>query len=632
MKLIKSSLLLFMVILITAVTPVLAFQNQPTSLADTVVTATWIKANLRKNGPHLILTDESLAEIKSAVVKDDALKAYYQFLYKNAEALLTIPVLERKLEGRRLLSVSREAVKRIGTLSSVYAISKEPRFLNRAEAELLNVCGYSDWNPSHFLDVGEMAYAVSIGLDWTLGDLPQSTREIVRAALINKALNPSLKENPKGWISGTNNWNQVCHGGMVAAAVAVADQEPELSAQIISRALKNIPRALKAYAPDGAYPEGASYWAYGTTYTLITISALESAFGTDFGIAQSPGFVQSALFVKKLAGPSGLYYNYFDSGSGGNNNLENQELLSWFAHKSGNAVYFDKNQLKDLVGQSDTDGKNTSKLNGAALVWMVKSKETSRKELPVNYKGDGVNPVVIFGAASKDKSGFYLGAKGGAANLSHGNMDAGSFVFELNGVRWSVDLGMQNYLELENVIGVNGLWNSAQGSPRWTLLSKNNFGHSTLTINEQLHNASGFAPLIQFKDSKNNPEASFDLTAVFKGQLSAATRNFKRKDAQTFVVEDLLKLSDQTQSITWAMMTQADAEVIEGGVLLKQNGKSLKVMIKDLKNVETKIVSKDPPPLEYDMKVEGLKRLEFRIPAKAFKNSEARIIVELTGV
>lgn len=611
----------------------MASQNPPVFRgADTLLTADWIRTNLRKTAPHLILTDESLKEIRTAITKDDAFKAYYQFLYKNAESLLGMPVLERKLEGRRLLGVSREAVKRIGTLSSVYAVSGEQRFLKRVEAELLNVCGYTDWNPSHFLDVGEMAYAVAVGLDWTRGDLPAATQKIIREALVSKALKQSLKENPKGWISGTNNWNQVCHGGMVAAAVAVADREPQLAAEIIFRALKNIPRALKAYAPDGAYPEGASYWAYGTTYTLITISALESAFGTDFGISQSPGFIQSALFVKKLAGPSGLYYNYFDSGSGGNNNLENQELLSWFAHRSGNATYFSKDQLKELVRKSDVSGKNTSKLNGAALSWMIKAKGGKQVPLPVNYKGDGVNPVVIFGTIPGDRSGFYLGAKGGAANLSHGNMDAGSFVFELDGVRWSVDLGMQNYFQLESVIGVNGLWNSAQGSPRWTLLSKNNFGHSTLTINEQLHDAAGFAPLVDFKDSEVNPEASFDLTAIFKGQLSTAMRTFKRKGARTLVIEDVLKPSDQTKTITWAMMTQAEAKVINGGVLLKQNGKALKVMIKEPADVEIRIISEDPPPLEYDMKVKGLKRLEFRIPVKNFDNAEARITVELSGV
>ena len=28
------------------------------------------------------------------------------------------------------------------------------------------VCSYPDWNPKHFLDIGEMVTAVAIGYDW----------------------------------------------------------------------------------------------------------------------------------------------------------------------------------------------------------------------------------------------------------------------------------------------------------------------------------------------------------------------------------------------------------------------------------------------------------------------------------
>jgi len=207
-------------------------------------------------------------------------------------------------------------------------------FLDRVNDEITAVCNFSDWNPSHFLDVAEAAYAVSIGLDWTLGDLPEHTKLLAKKSLLEKALQPSLDNKYNGWVKSTHNWNQVCHGGMSVAAVAIADEYPALAAQIISRALENMPFALNAYAPDGVYPEGASYWAYGTSYTLLTISVFESAFNTDFGISKTRGFLESATFVSKLAGPSGLYFNYFDSGEKGYGGLENQELLSWFAQKN----------------------------------------------------------------------------------------------------------------------------------------------------------------------------------------------------------------------------------------------------------------------------------------------------------
>lgn len=70
---------------------------------DGSVKESWVKQNLRKSGPKIILTNELLQEIKTAVNSDDAIKAYYQYLYANAVSMINLPVLERKLEGRRLL-------------------------------------------------------------------------------------------------------------------------------------------------------------------------------------------------------------------------------------------------------------------------------------------------------------------------------------------------------------------------------------------------------------------------------------------------------------------------------------------------------------------------------------------------
>src|SRR3546814_7782221 len=72
-------------------------------------------------------------------------------------------------------------------------------------------------------------------------------------------------------------------------------------------------------------------------------------------------------------------------------------------------------------------------------------------------------------------------------------MDGGSFVFELDGVRWVVDPGNQSYNELEKTWF--NLWGSCQDCERWTLLTKNNFGHSTISVNGELHRVDGMATI-----------------------------------------------------------------------------------------------------------------------------------------
>ena len=89
------------------------------------------------------------------------------------------------------------------------------------------------------------------------------------------------------------------------------------------------------------------------------------------------------------------------------------------------------------------------RLAGPGLVWLSAFEGEDTGQLPLAWKGEGSNPVVIFRGGEGDPNQFYFGGKGGRATVNHGNMDAGSFVFELDGVRWSIDPGNQGYNELE---------------------------------------------------------------------------------------------------------------------------------------------------------------------------------------
>ena len=57
--------------------------------------------------------------------------------------------------------------------------------------------------------------------------------------------------------------------------MAVYETDPAMASQIISRAIESIKVPMKRYEPNGTYPEGYSYWAYGTTYNVIFLDALK---------------------------------------------------------------------------------------------------------------------------------------------------------------------------------------------------------------------------------------------------------------------------------------------------------------------------------------------------------------------
>jgi hypothetical protein len=613
----------FLIPLIVQAVPYYASDENEIQKLENPVTVEYLSKNLRKESPRLVLTPLIEQGLKQKIKSDPLVRNYFEAMKINAAEIQTKPLLVRKLDGRRLLGVSREMLYRMNVLSMVYRIEKDPKVLQRIDTELSAVCSFTDWNPSHFLDVAEMSLAVAIAVDWVGEALPKGTSELAKTSLIEKGIKPSFAgQKDPGWVSGTNNWNQVCNGGMIAAAIVIAGKDPDLAARTISRSLNGMPFALKQYAPDGVYPEGATYWDYGTSFSVITSSMLESAFGTDFGITTYPAFLKSADFRMLCVAPSGWYFNFADCGDKTGNSGD--IVLAWFAKATGNPLYLDKEKF---LKPPPSFGK-LSRLAGAGLVWLSQFVPKDQTSLPMVWKGEGENPVVIFRGGIDDQSNYYFGGKGGKASLSHGNMDAGSFVFELNNVRWVIDPGVQDYNTLEQA-GFD-LWGMCQTCQRWSLLTKGNQGHSTLSVNNARFNVTGSAPLINFK-SGSVPEATFDMTQIFKGHLKSAGRKFQKEGNHSVIIEDMIVVSDSTKFITWAIMTTADVVPTTNGATLRKEGKQLNMEILSPTGQKVSILNMDPPPLKLDRKIENLKRVEIRIPANSLSESNGIIKVRLSG-
>ena len=184
------------------------------------------------------------------------------------------PVIERVVVGRRLLATSREKLRRILFLGFAYRMTGEKRYSDRAEAEMLKAASFSDWNPSHFLDVAEMTAALAIGYDWLYPKLSETSRRTIRTAILEKGLKPSFGKEHDAILNAPTNWNQVCHCGMAYGALAVAETEPDLARRTIERAVEKVRIPMRHYAPDGAYPEGYAYWEYGTSFNVLLKSSM----------------------------------------------------------------------------------------------------------------------------------------------------------------------------------------------------------------------------------------------------------------------------------------------------------------------------------------------------------------------
>ena len=299
--------------------------------AGTRLVAQTFDYNRVSGHPRLLMKQGEEQQIRESLKDNPEMQRVYKQIVGEADRLLVCPTLTYKKEGRRLLAVSREALKRIFDLSFVYRMTGEDKYRLRAEQEMVSVCSFGDWNPSHFLDVGEMTMAVAIGYDWLFDKLSPETRRVVRESILQKGFAPSNDKQYNWFLKAENNWNQVCNTGLVYGALALLDSDSKEAAAVIERAMSSVPLSMKVYAPDGNYPEGYNYWGYGTSFNVMLIAALESALGSDGGLSAVEGFMSSARFMQYMAGTTGLAFNFSDA----RETTQSFPAMFWYASKLG---------------------------------------------------------------------------------------------------------------------------------------------------------------------------------------------------------------------------------------------------------------------------------------------------------
>ena len=91
------------------------------------------------------------------------------------------------------------------------------------------------------------------------------------------------------------NWNTVCNGGLLAGAIAFADvpSMSSLAAGVYANATTHIKAGFSSYAPTGGWPEGTTYWGYGTKYALLASELLFAINQNDEGLSATPGFADT---------------------------------------------------------------------------------------------------------------------------------------------------------------------------------------------------------------------------------------------------------------------------------------------------------------------------------------------------
>lgn len=576
--------------------------------------------------PRLLFMKGGEAGVHKMIQKDKGMMKLHNYVIDFANSILTVPCNERVKTGIRLLKVSRKNIKYMLYLSYAYRMTGDEKYAKRAKDELVKMSTFSDWNPSHYLDVAEMGLAAAIGYDWLYDYLDNETKALVEKALIEKIITPSCGKYIFN-MSRTNNWNQVCNAGTSIAALAIYEKMPQQTVEILNRAIKNLPTVMKEYAPNGAYIEGYGYWGYGTTYNVILVDLLEKLFGSDYGLKSQQGFMQTGEFHESLVTPALNYYNYGD-----NKNMPAKSVtpaVFWFYKETKNQdLIYNAKQVLWTLDEIVEDDEN-ERFTPLTLVWAGEAGVDLKKvKAPTNkiYQGLGVNPVVCFRSSWNDKDAAFVGFKGGNDRISHGHQDAGSFIYEVDQVRWALELGQESYYKLEDA--KLSLW----GKDRWKVYRYNCFNHNMFTFDGMPIIERQFIELSPVTESGKEVSCQADLSPLFAGQVKSATRKISLVNKEDCVIDDYVECADKDVVMSWRMASEAErlTQLDKQSFMLYKGDKKLKVTVANNNGLEDLAISLTPAESKnsYDSPNPNVKFLELKFTLKANSKNIIKISME----
>ncbi|WP_299093722.1 DUF4962 domain-containing protein [uncultured Metabacillus sp.] len=523
-----------------------------------------------KEHPRLMATDTDFKRIKKELKTDENLKKWYNSLQLEADRILQEPAVKYEIsDGKRLLPISGEVLKRTVNLAMMYRLTGNNRYANRAWKDLSTVADdkqFPNWNPTHFLDTAEMTLAVAIGYDWLYDYLSFNQKEILRTALMKKGLQPALEvyrgtakasEISMFWKDVTHNWNTISNGGIGVGALAIADESPEteaLSGEVLQYAIESIRKSLAVYAPDGGMPEGISYWSHATIYMAYFLSSLDSAIGTDYGLSSMEGISETGYYPIYVQGMKGT----FNIGDAGSNIITTAPQMFWFANKY-------KNQDFSYFALKGNHPMN--------LIWYRKQKkeksDITNLSLDRVFMNSEIGLITMRSGWNSDAT--FVGIHAGNNQQPHGDLDIGDFVFDTSGVQWAYELGSDNY-NLPGYFDMN--------SGRWNYYRKRAEGQNTLVVNPNKgpdQNIKASATITDFSSTDRQGFTIINMSSAYERDAISVRRGIALTGDRTIVVlQDELKLKAPSE-VYWFMHTKSKIEISKDKktVTLHLSGKRL---------------------------------------------------------
>jgi hypothetical protein len=307
------------------------------------------------------------------------------------------------------------------------------------------------------------------------------------------------------WTKATNNWNAVCHQGVIGAALALEDDNA-LLARILGLARKYLPLFLRGFGSDGACSEGPGYWQYGFGWFCVLNEQLEMRTdGLLSLIDGDPHVREIALFGPRVTLTNFHFVNFSDSPRTG---ALSPSLLTYLGNRLGDDnILAHARKSYERLDQTglNLQGQRTDLLYFVRL--LLNTPENTKVDRSLEPEDFFFKDLAVIVSSGRDSAGhlWEFAAKGGNNAEQHNHNDCGSYLLNIDGSPVVVEIGAPEYTKdffREN---------------RYQYLAARTLGHSLPIVNgrEQAAGPQYASKVISYELSSAHTEFSVDLAECY---------------------------------------------------------------------------------------------------------------------
>jgi len=466
--------------------------------------------------------------------------------------------------------VAGERRGRITAFTLAEAFENQGRFLPALEKTIATLCAEKTWvMPAHdgslenfhgaeiVPDLGATGLAAELAeADFVLGDkLSPATRQLIRANVSRRVLDPframlAGQQKEAFWVRTPMNWNAVCVGNSVFAALALVDSRAD-RAFYAAAGEHCIRYYLSGFTPDGYCAEGVGYWNYGYGHFILLTEILRQATGGKIDLLNDDQAIAPALFCVRSEVLPGIFPTISDCPPG---SRPNAQLTAYVCGRLGLLTAGQKTPPGD-VGEltltlllASVDGK----------LPMVRNLATFNDSPLRSYFGGGGVLIARTPAGTTPPVAVVL--KGGNNNEPHNHNDVGSFSVVVGTKMVICDPGGEVYTK------------RTFSAHRYDSKVLNSFGHAVPVLAGQLQktgaDARGVILATNFTDAVDTLKLDIRSAYAVPGlQKLDRTFVFQRGPNPSLEVRDEVVFSApesfETALVTWGQVKTVDLNTLE---------------------------------------------------------------------